>query len=237
MPAGTDERFPERVELVLSPDERDAFSRYTRAERYARLQRLPDRQRLSLPFASIGSASRYSKASSVARYVRSPTRTAFVGAAASSLAAVLRTSPAAIGSPSGERSSSVTKASPVFTAMRTSRPSCSRTQSRIASAARTARSGSSSCATGAPKMAITASPMNFSTVPPKRSRLAPKASVVRAQDRVDLLRVELLRARGEADEVGEEDGDDLALPAWYLRVADRGGAVSSGSPSASDGSD
>ena len=41
--------------------------------------------------------------------------------------------------------------------------------SRIASAARTARSGSSSCATGAPKTAITASPMNFSTVPPKRS--------------------------------------------------------------------
>ena len=36
-------------------------------------------------------------------------------------------------------------------------------------AARTARSGSSSCATGAPKSAITASPMNFPTVPPKRS--------------------------------------------------------------------
>ena len=40
---------------------------------------------------------------------------------------------------------------------------------RIASAARTARSGSSSCATGAPNSAITASPMNFSTVPPKCS--------------------------------------------------------------------
>ena len=44
--------------------------------------------------------------------------------------------------------------------------------SRIASAARTARSGSSSCATGAPKTAMTASPMNFSTVPPKRSMSA-----------------------------------------------------------------
>ena len=43
------------------------------------------------------------------------------------------------------------------------------TASRLQSAARTARSGSSSCATGAPKSAITASPMNFSTVPPKRS--------------------------------------------------------------------
>ncbi len=36
-------------------------------------------------------------------------------------------------------------------------------------AARTARAGSSSCATGTPKAAITASPMNFSTVPPSAS--------------------------------------------------------------------
>ena len=42
-------------------------------------------------------------------------------------------------------------------------------QSRISTAARTARSGSSSCVTGAPKTAMTASPMNFSTVPPNRS--------------------------------------------------------------------
>ena len=41
--------------------------------------------------------------------------------------------------------------------------------SRIASAARTARSASSSRAAGAPNTAIAASPMNFSTVPPKRS--------------------------------------------------------------------
>ncbi len=41
--------------------------------------------------------------------------------------------------------------------------------SRIASAARTALSGSSSCVVGAPNTAITASPMNFSTVPPRRS--------------------------------------------------------------------
>jgi hypothetical protein len=37
---------------------------------------------------------------------------------------------------------------------------------RISSAARTARRASSSCTTGMPKTAITASPMNFSTVPP-----------------------------------------------------------------------
>jgi len=38
-----------------------------------------------------------------------------------------------------------------------------------ANPARTARSGSSSCAAGAPNTAITASPMNFSTVPPNAS--------------------------------------------------------------------
>jgi hypothetical protein len=43
---------------------------------------------------------------------------------------------------------------------------------RIAAAAPTARSASSSCATGTPKTAITASPMNFSTVPPWRSSAA-----------------------------------------------------------------
>ena len=37
---------------------------------------------------------------------------------------------------------------------------------RIAAAARTARSASSSWTTGTPNTAITASPMNFSTVPP-----------------------------------------------------------------------
>ena len=41
-----------------------------------------------------------------------------------------------------------------------------------AAAARTARSASSSCATGTPKTAMTASPTNFSTVPPCRSRIA-----------------------------------------------------------------
>ena len=39
----------------------------------------------------------------------------------------------------------------------------------IRSALKTARCASSSCATGAPYTAITASPMNFSTVPPNRS--------------------------------------------------------------------
>ena len=56
-----------------------------------------------------------------------------------------------------------------------SRPSAS-TRSTISSAERTARSASSSCATGVPHTAITASPMNFSTVPPWRCTASEAAS-------------------------------------------------------------
>ena len=101
-------------------------------------------------------------------------------------------------------------ASPVVIPTRSSRSS-STAKSRIASAARTARSGSSSCAVGAPKSAITASPMNFSTVPPWRSSSAANALVVRPQECLDVLRVHRLRARREPDEVAEDDRDDLAL--------------------------
>ena len=72
--------------------------------------------------------------------------------------------------------------------MRTSNPSSS-TASTIASAARTARSGSSSCATGTPNAAITASPANFSTVPPCASMQCaiwskkPPAASARSRDR------------------------------------------------------
>ena len=37
------------------------------------------------------------------------------------------------------------------------------------------------------------------------------ALVVRSEERLDVLRIERLRARGEADEVAEDDRDDLAL--------------------------
>ena len=55
--------------------------------------------------------------------------------------------------------------SPVSIPIRTSRPSLP-TPSTMPSAARTARSGSSSCANGTPNAAITASPENFWTMPP-----------------------------------------------------------------------
>ena len=122
------------------------------------------------PFASTEGASWYSIACRVARYVPSPTRIPFTGAALCSRAAVLTTSPETIPSPSTARAPSATSATPVLTAVRIW--SSSPIESRIASAARTARSGSSSWDTGAPKIAITASPMNFSTVPPCRSSSA-----------------------------------------------------------------
>ena len=52
--------------------------------------------------------------------------------------------------------------------------------SRISTAARHARSASSSCATGTPNTAITASPMNFSTVPPCDSTIPRIRSKYRA---------------------------------------------------------
>ena len=70
------------------------------------------------------------------------------------------------------RAPRATSASPVVIPIRISSSPSSASASRMESAARTARSGSSSCATGAPKTAMTASPMNFSTVPPKRSSSA-----------------------------------------------------------------
>ena len=59
--------------------------------------------------------------------------------------------------------------SPVLTPIRAWKPSPA-TASRSSVAARSARSASSSWSVGIPKTAITASPMNFSTVPPWRSR-------------------------------------------------------------------
>ena len=55
-----------------------------------------------------------------------------------------------------------------FLARRSRRPSAETAATR-SSAARTARSASSSVAVGVPQTAITASPMNFSTVPPYSS--------------------------------------------------------------------
>src|SRR6266550_2169818 len=111
----------------------------------------------------------------VARYVSSPTRIPSTGAASCRREAVLTTSPATTPSPCAALAPTDTSASPVLTATRILSSSSgslrfsSWTAAHIARAALTARSGSSPCATGAPKIAITASPMNFSTVPPNFS--------------------------------------------------------------------
>ncbi len=55
--------------------------------------------------------------------------------------------------------------------------------------------------------------------------LGAKASVIRAEDRLHVLRVHRLRARREADEVAEEDRDDLALSAGHGERLRRGRAI------------
>ena len=129
----------------------------------------------ALPFTATGSSGSYSNTRSVCRYVCSDTATPSTGAAPCRRDAVFTTSPVTIPSPSSGRAPSATTASPVLIPTRTcnaeagSASFSSPIASRIRSPARTARSASSSCATGAPNTAITASPMNFSTVPPYRS--------------------------------------------------------------------
>jgi hypothetical protein len=122
-----------------------------------------------LPLSSRAPASSYTTASSVACLVDSPTSTEPGSATDWIRDAVLTRSPATIPSLLAPM---VTAASPVSTPTRArssedpiSCPSAATAAVR-SMAARTARSASSSIATGAPHTAITASPMNFSTVPP-----------------------------------------------------------------------
>jgi len=108
-----------------------------------------------LPFATTGGASSNSIDRSVARRVAWSTKMLPAGAADSRRAAVLTLSPEAVCSPFSILASSVISASPVVMPIWTSGSPPAASSSRIASAALTARSGSSSCAAGAPKIAIT----------------------------------------------------------------------------------
>jgi hypothetical protein len=125
---------------------------------------------LTLPLRTWSPAASKTIALPAARKVASPTSTVDGGAAAWSRLAVLTMSPATIPWLVAPR---VTAASPARMPTRTSipgpRPRTASTRSRPA---RTARSASSSLATGAPQTAITASPMNFSTVPPYRPMIS-----------------------------------------------------------------
>ena len=118
-----------------------------------------------LPFSSRGSTGSASTASPARRSVVSSSRISPGCAAACSRAATLTASPVA------SRSSVPVTTSPVQMPIRPSMPS-SGIASCISAAARSARTASSSCTAGTPKTAITASPMNFSTMPPWRSTIA-----------------------------------------------------------------
>ena len=142
-----------------------------------RLRSPMGRQRRSgsaLPLTRTGSSSWYSARCLVARYVASDTIAPPIGATSCRRAAVLTTSPVTIPSAAAAEPAT-TSVSPVEMPIRTarSRPGFASFSSSIArsiaKAHRRPRSASSSWAAGAPKTATTASPMNFSTVPPKRS--------------------------------------------------------------------
>src|SRR3954469_23700471 len=126
------------------------------------------------PFTATGSSWSATTASRTSWYVSAPIRISPTPAACSRRAATFTASPAA----SVPSAAPVTTTSPVLIPTRmwtrvSIAPSSSTLRSPRASlssaAARTARSASSSRMFGIPNTAITASPMNFSTVPPWRS--------------------------------------------------------------------
>ena len=78
----------------------------------------------------------------------------------------------------------------------------------IRRAARTARSASSSWATGAPNRAMMASPRTLSTRPPNASISATSGWKYDSTRRVTASGIEVLGERGVADEVGEQHRDD-----------------------------
>ena len=170
----------------------------------------------ALPFAVIGSASSNSIAPRQARYVRSSTRRPFTGRGGLEAGGgVQHVAPGHALALARSRASSATIASPVVTPTRTcelavgSSSFSASIAPRIARPARTARSGSSSWAIGAPKSATTASPMNFSTRPSVLLEHSPEPLVVRREQREHVLGVELLGATRRPDDV-DEDGRDRA---------------------------
>ena len=173
----------------------------------------------ALPFARSSRWSPYEISLCVARIVRSPTSTSPGTASCSNRAATLTASPVTMSSPRAIASRPATT-SPVLTPIRRptslscrapTRSANDGKASRIASAARTARSASSSCACGTPKTARIASPMNFSVTPPCRSTsplTSPKSSRL---ENPQLLGIEPFAESRRAGEIGEQDRDDAPL--------------------------
>jgi len=159
------EELLEQAQLVLPPDERRL--QRLRPVPAAALRddphRLPGRHGAAFPLSACSPAGSKAIALLAARWVASPTRT------------VPDAQPTGAGTPCsrGRRRPSLPDRSERDgrLAGQDARPGTQRrtelwTDSTSSSAARTASSASSSRAVGAPQTAITASPMNFSTVPP-----------------------------------------------------------------------
>ena len=164
--------FCSSVELLLAADEGGGERAQLRAGARQGGGREPGVERLTLALERDGVAGvEREDVFSVAACVDSPTATAIGGAADCRRAATFTASPVRKPSPEPGSTSRRTRASPVLTPTRTSTawpamPGRASTSSTRRRPARTARSGSSSCSVGTPKTATTASPMNFSTVPP-----------------------------------------------------------------------
>ena len=172
-------------------------------------QRAPERRRLGLALELVLAGVRVRDRGLEARFVDSPTRTVPGSAADWIREAVLTRSPATIPCPSAPR---VTAASPVRTPARAwSAASSSGTAATRSSAARTARSASSS-------VRDRRAPDGHDGV---ADELLDRAAValderargveVAREELADVLGVATLGERGEADEVGEEDGDEAAF--------------------------
>ncbi len=204
------ERVSKQAELPLAADERRAPQALD-ADGHPGAQRLPDRRSAApFPSAPVGGGPPYSIAASVARYVASSTRIEPGAAAVWSRAAVLTTSPEAMPSPLSGRASRATSASPVVIPMRTSSsPSGERVADRERRAHRTLRVvlvRDRSTEHGHDRVAD-----ELLHGAAEALELGADARVVGLEQPPHVLRVHPLRAGGEADEVAEEAGDDLAL--------------------------
>ena len=202
-------------------------SRPTNGVLYSRMLSRPKRSRTAFarqsesgsafPFTETGWSGSYSKTWLVARYVCSPTATPFTGAALWMRAAVLTTSPVTIPSPCSGRAPTATTASPVLIPTRTCR----------------SRSGSASFSSAIASRMLEPRPhgplgvvlVRHGSAEGGHDRvtdelldraavaldLLPQAGVVGTDAGAHVLRVLLLGGGGEADQVAEEDGDDLPL--------------------------
>ena len=140
-----------------------------------------------------------------ARASAAPISTSPGCAACSSRAATLTASPVA------SRSSVPVTTSPVMTPIRPSRPSSGQRVPHLDRRAAPRAARRPRAATGTPNTAITASPMNFSTVPPWRSTIALHPLEVAREQRAQPLGIERLAERGRAGHIAEQHRHGLAL--------------------------